>query len=153
MSSSVTRAGSLSGLRWFTVCMVCTYKLVEEETPSLSDVPLKLAGSQEHWVLSAGCCHAVRAIPSPSMPTNVVSTHLYFKKIGLFYESGTNSKVKVVFPLYLACHITCGLHALQGASFQLTEQRMVHVPNTAKIADAHSDGSQKYELRFNLNNH
>lgn len=48
---------------------------------------------------------------------------------------------------YLACHITCSLHDVQDASFQfIAVQSTVHIPNTAKRADAHSDVSQKLEL-------
>lgn len=45
---------------------------------------------------------------------------------------------------FVSGHITCGLWALLDASFQSTGvQSTVHIPNTTKTADAHSDGSQK----------
>ena len=67
----------------------------------LSDVPHKLSRSQEGSGHSVRCSYVIKAIPPPaSLSANLASTCLYFKKNQIVYKSGTNSKVKVLFPLY-----------------------------------------------------
>lgn len=148
MSSSMTWTDTLSGLRWFTVYRVRTHKLGEEGN-SATFWRSSPAG-QEPRALSP-LCWVFPCCQSHPIPQNVHKSGLYtfiLQKdqvvLWVWNKLQGESFISFVSGPYLVCHITCGLYAMWDASFRfIGMQSTVHTPNSAKIADAHSDVSQK----------